>query len=250
MKELLQKMGLSPNEIKVYLAVLKQQRVTPAEVAKSTKINRPTVYSIAKKLASRGLLVEDLGGKTLYLAPAQPQEILQLVRKEEEEFRTKASLLENLSDELTNMVASNDYPVPKIRFIEESGLEDFLYARSQVWNASMLEHDGVWWGFQDQDLIEQYQEWIAWYWKTSPKEVQLKLLTNPSEIEKKLAGKYPRREVRPWKAAQELTAGTWVIGDYVVMVVTSRKPAYLVEIHDRTMAHNYRELFKNLWELV
>jgi DNA-binding MarR family transcriptional regulator len=249
-KELLQQLGLNPSEIKVYTATLEKQKATPAQIAHTTKINRPTVYSITKKLVAKNLLIEDLGSKTLYVSPAPPSELKQLIAKEEDEFRSKAKIIEDLSNELLLAKAETTYPVPKIRFIEEAGLEKHLYARASTWTGSVMENDGYWWGFQDYSFLEAYHTWIDWYWKQAPEETRLRLLSNQSELEKRVGPKYERREIKLWNESENFTATTWVAGDYLIMIVTSQKPFYLVEIHDKTMAHNFRETFKSLWGLV
>jgi len=250
MNDLLQQLDLKPKEIKVYMAVLEREKATPAEIARVTKINRPTVYSIAKKLVSRGLLVEDLGSKTLYLSAAPPEELTKLIKKEEEEFQAKTKLIEELSHQIATAKAGTAYPVPKIRFVEEQGVEKHLYARAEAWTESVLHNDGYWWGFQDYSFLENYQSWIDWYWKTMPKETRLRLLSNQSPLETKVGPKYERREIKAWNKSENFTATTWIAGDYIIIIVTNQKPFYLVEIHDKTMAHNFREVFKNLWEVV
>ena len=48
----------------------------------------------------------------------------------------------------------------------------------------------------------------------------------------------------------DLTAATWVCGDYLIMMITNRKPHYLVQIYDQTLAYNMRETFKNIWDSI
>ncbi|NQS89510.1 TrmB family transcriptional regulator, partial [Patescibacteria group bacterium] len=43
-QELLKQLGFKEKEIAVYIAVLQKGKVSPAEVAKTTGINRTTVY--------------------------------------------------------------------------------------------------------------------------------------------------------------------------------------------------------------
>lgn len=59
---------------------------------------------------------------------------------------------------------------------------------------------------------------------------------------------YKRRNIKFWKNAGAFTATTWVMGDYVAMVVTNQHPHYLVEIHDKMFAQNFCILFKGIWE--
>jgi hypothetical protein len=58
---------------------------------------------------------------------------------------------------------------------------------------------------------------------------------------------YTKRLIKFWKNSGEFTATTWVIGDYIVMLVTDQRPCYVVQIHDELLAQNMRTLFKDIW---
>lgn len=249
-QELLKKLGFSAKEAEVYLAILESGKVTPADVAKLTGINRTTVYSVAKELVKRGVVNEDLGGETLYLIALPPQDLNQLAKKEEKDLQEKKKLITEAIGELKNYAKNTKYSVPKIVFIGEDDLENYLYKQSPVWNDSIAKYDNTWWGFQDSSFVRYYEDWIDWYWqKGSSKITKLKLLSDQkAETIKK--EKYTNRQIKFWSENNNFTATTWVNGDYVVMIVTSQHPNYLVEIHDSVLAHNMREIFKGLWKQV
>ena len=151
---------------------------------------------------------------------------------------------------MQNIAKVADYVVPKIVFVPEDEIDRHLYKQTPAWDASILKYDGTWWGFQDHTLVANYEKWIDWYWeKGSNPKTALKLLSNESAetIKKK---KYVRRQIRFWAQSKNFSATTWVLGDYVVMIVTSQKPFHLVEIHDAVLAHNLREVFKGIWRSV
>ena len=247
----LQQLGFSPKEIDVYLAVLKKNRILPADVAKATNLNRSTVYSIANELKKRGVLNEDLAGPVRYLVALPPEDLVQLAAKDERELQKKKKLINEAVTELRSFVASAVYTPPKISFITQEEINAFLYKRSEIWNKSIIKRDKTWWGFQDHTLVDTYREWIDWFWKSSPlhDNIELKLLSNKSETEKEMkkAG-YERRQIKFWKHANEFTSSIWVVGDYLVMIMTRENPHYLVEIHDEHLAQNMREVFKGIWK--
>ncbi len=51
-----------------------------------------------------------------------------------------------------------------------------------------------------------------------------------------------------WDKAGKFTATTWVCGDYLILVSTAQHPHYLVQINDKILAHNMREVFKGIWQ--
>jgi predicted transcriptional regulator len=247
---LLSALGLGDKEIKLYTAVVKAKELAPAELAKAIGIKRTTAYSMARNLVEKGLLLEDATRRPRVFTPASPDDLQTEIQAEKKRSEHKQELLTKLAEEVSQVQAETIYPVPRIRFVGEDKLEAFLHQAMPEWDKSMLETDPTWWGFQDHTYIDYFMPYLDWYWKQAPEGIDLKLLTNRSSTEAALSGKHERRHVKFWGEATNFTSTTWVVGDYVVMVNTRQKPFYLVEIHDKLMAHDQREVFRNLWEMV
>lgn len=246
--ELLTNLGFGDKEIKVYLSLLQHAKLTPASLAKITKLNRSTIYSTAKELVQKGVIAEDLGQKTLYLVAKPPQDLTILAQKEEKILQEKRAIIKNAVEELQAITKPTQYTVPKIIFVAQDEVENHLYKQTPVWDKSILKYDGCWWGYQDHTFVNFYEKWIDWYWeKGSDPKTTLKLLSNEvaEEIKKK---KFSRRQIQFWKESHNFKTTTWILGDYVVMIVTNQKPHYLVEIHDAVLAHDQREVFRSIWK--
>lgn len=245
----LKSIGFEDKEIKVYLALLKSGKNTPAVLAKITGINRATVYNIAKSLTLKGIVAEDLSGKTLYFVPLPISSLEHIFDRQQRELREKEVLAKKAIEQLSLISAGHTYPVPKIRFIEEDGLKDFLYDNIRKWQKDALRLDGTIWGFQDKTFAQAYKEWIEYIWHTKEaKDERYKVyhLTNVSDFEKTFR-KYSKRHIK-FLEKVDFTSTVIVAGDYLFMVVTKQHPFYLVEIHDKTLAHNMREVLRELWD--
>ena len=248
----LKELGLNDKEVRVYLALLKHGKTIPATLARLTKINRATVYSVAKSLQSKGLIAEDLSGKTTYLTPLPPKNLEQLIERPKRELKAKEKLLSEAIRELGALTASKTYPVPTIRFVQEDDIEHFLYENTEKWLKSLLADDGIWWGFQDHSFAEAYEAWVMSTNETAERKglkFKGQVISNESEVEARLGKKYPKskREIR-FLPGMNFTASVWVSGEYLVMLMTRQQPYYLFEIHDKALAHNMREVLKKLWE--
>lgn len=249
----LKKLGLNDKETRVYLALLRHGKTKPSVLAKLTKLNRATLYHTAKALVSKEIVAEDLSGKFLYYSPLPAKSLENVLENAKRELRAKENLVKQAIGELQLIQSEDAYPVPKIRFIEENDLEKFLFGNLVKWQKSLLKTDEIWWGFQDHSFIEKYFEWIHETWRTKEsryENYQARMLTNASEAERRLKGRYqPKRQVK-FLPDTNFTATVWVCGDYLVMIFTRQKPFYLIEIHDHMMALNMRELFRKIWSEV
>lgn len=250
----LKALGFGEKEIEVYLAVLSRGKTTPARVASDTGINRPTVYATAKTLVEKGVLSEDLAGPTKYLVAEPIEAIVSMIEREKIGLSKKLELAKQVQSELAELGGAKQFSIPKIKFIEERNINDYLYKQSPIWTADILRNKTYYYGFQDHTFVEHYQEWIDWYWTHMDERVELRLLSNESDIEKRMEGKHERRKIRFWpgkSAGNELSGNfdstIWIMGDYIAMIVTRDKPRYLVEIHDAVMARNLRKIFEGIW---
>ncbi len=249
--EKLRKLGMNEKEIKLYLTLLKHGKSTPTSLSKLTRINRATVYHLAKGLIGRGLVAEDHTHTVLHFAPLPPENLERIIEDGYRELKNKEQLVKGVISSLNLLNTSGVYPVPKFRFVEEQNLEKFLYDNTAKWNKELLRTDGTWWGFQDHSLVEHFEEWILWCAQTKEYKdvrIQAKLLSNDSLIEEKVEKKImkTKRNVR-FVANMDFTSTIWIAGDYVVMISTRQHPFYLFELHDAALAHNLRETFNKLW---
>ena len=248
--KLLSALGLSAKEIKLYQAIFKAKEINPTALAKAVGIKRTTAYSMARSLVEKGLVIEDGTRRPRVFTIARSEEIQNTIDSEKKRTEERQALLSQLSAEVSKQEAEETYPVPHIRFVEEHKIEQFLNQRIVEWNTSMETTDPVFWGYQDPSFLEHYESWIKKYWDYAPKHFEVKLLTNHETSEKKITGKYERRHTKFWGEATHFISTTWIIGDYVVIINTKKHPFYLIEIHDKLMSHDQREVFRGLWGMV
>ena len=160
----LKKMGLSDKEARLYLTLLKHGKMKPSALANLTKISRPLVYSLAKGLLSKGIISEDISGKTIHFIPLPPPSLERLIMDVKREAREKEGLIRKAIADLSLISAGKQYPVPKIRMVEEKDLEKFLFDNLAKWQDEIIASDGIWWGFQDNKFVELFKEWISATW--------------------------------------------------------------------------------------
>ena len=247
-QQVLRQLGLSDKEISVYLTILQQGKITAADTATLTNINRTTVYAVAKELLKKGFIQEEVGTRTYYMARPL-QDLTYVVEEERESLHRKEHMIQTAIGELKLLTKNERYEVPKMSFIEEDGLAKHMYQQSEEWTRSILATDGIWNGYQDHSFVEHYESWIDWYWAQEfSKKVELHCFTNDSAIEKKMATKkLTRRQMKCW-GDSEIASTFWVNGDHVVVIVTRTRPHYLFEIKDKLLAGNLREVFARLWK--
>ena len=253
-KNLLKPLDLNDSESTLYQAILKAGSLSPTALAKVAGLKRTTAYSVARSLVEKGLVLEDATKRPRVFVPADAEQILEIIEKDKKHLAVREESLRKLAGELSTLAAASDYPVPTVRFVEEKKMEQFLKQQSPIWDETGIRiGECTWWGFQDHTFVENFSNWIEWYWKRWDERIDLNLLSNRAVVEVEFAKKnadFNRRNIKFWGEAVNFHSTTWIVGDYVIMINTRAHPFYLVEIHDKLMAHDQREVFRNLWEMV
>ncbi len=248
-EEKLQQLGLRENETLVYLCVLENAEIAPSEVAKKTNLSRPTVYAIGKELVKKGLILEEDRSSGLRFLATPPETILREVEASKREAEARLVLAKSLVPELSLLPKSQSYSVPKVRFIEESQMLEYIYKKSDDWDKSALGRDATWWGVQDSSLVRQLNEWLTWYWKRSDPMIQTKIITNEKEEGHSFEGQANfRRQMKYWNMGGNIRTTQLVFGDYILIVNTHTTPHSLFEIHDAVTAEGLRQVFRGIWE--
>lgn len=251
--ELLNKLGFDDKEIAVFITVLERGRVAPAVVATITGINRSTVYSVAKSLMERGVLHIDTASEPTYLVVESGEVLENLLNKQEIKLNEERKIVAETIKLLDNIPKSKNYSVPQIRFYNERELESALYDRTKYWQESAVStNEPLIWGYQDPLWFGKYPEWVKYYWDVAPKELGSRYLMDmrSKETIKNQTFGHDRLIKYIDTEKHSFTTTNVVLGDYIIYIVANEKPYYMIEIHDRVMAHNLREVFKMLWEKV
>lgn len=250
MKEKLLKIGLNPTEIDIYLTLLEHGKLLPANISKLTGINRSTAYAACAELLKKNIITEDLSGKTKYFVALPPENLKNQVNKKLREIKIEESIINELIPELESLPKSGNYSIPRVQVVNSDDIEDFLYKNTPIWEKSMRDlNEKTWWGFQDHAFVEsdKYRKWILWYWNRSSEDMDLKLFTNESKIEERMREKnITRRKLKPW-TGDNFSSTQWILGEYIVSIMTRGKLHYLVQIRDRVLADSMRNMTKNLW---
>lgn len=135
LEKILEDLGLSEKEAKVYLACLELGESAPADIAKHSGINRATTYVIAEKLTKDGLMSQLEKGKKTYFTAENPEQLLRLLRKQEQNIKNKEQEFQKYLPELKTIFDTAGER-PKVRFFEgKEGIkaiqEDFLNSKDR-----------------------------------------------------------------------------------------------------------------------
>ena len=97
---LLQEIGLTEGETKVYLALIKLGETKTGQLAKEARVSSSKVYKILDRLLKKGLAGFVIKGKIKFFTPMEPKRILEYMDQKEKELKEKKELVKELIPQL------------------------------------------------------------------------------------------------------------------------------------------------------
>ena len=95
-EKVLEKIGFTPNEIKVYLTLSKKGSQTAGKIAKFANIDRSSCYNTLKSLQEKGLVSYVVIGSVKWFQATGPKRILDYIKEQEEDVKEILPELQSL----------------------------------------------------------------------------------------------------------------------------------------------------------
>lgn len=119
---LLEKLGLSPKEARLYLVSLETGPATIAKLAQKSGVKRGTIYEFLGEMLEKGLLEATVSGKRKLYAAVEPKKLEKIIDRQKE-------ILNSLIPDLSLLISSGQ-DKPKIKFYE--GREGLLLVYNEI----------------------------------------------------------------------------------------------------------------------
>ncbi|MGV8151559.1 MAG: TrmB family transcriptional regulator [Candidatus Nanoarchaeia archaeon] len=94
--QVLEKLGYSPNEIKVYLTLNKHGSTKAGKISKLASIDRSSAYNALKLLQEKGLVSYVMIGKVKWFQATGPRRLLDYLKEQEEDVQSIIPSLQEL----------------------------------------------------------------------------------------------------------------------------------------------------------
>lgn len=151
---LLTSSNLDEKEALIYKMCLQHGKQTATELAESTGIKRPTVYTIVERMITKGFLMEDASEVTKKFIAASPQEVLQLLKHRKKSFDQHIAQWETYMPEL-EAIAKKDFQAPQVRFFRGPESMTRIYEEALKQN--------IWRGIVNpEEIVDNFEEYL---WK-------------------------------------------------------------------------------------
>ena len=242
--EILEQIGLSKNEIKVYFALLELDQASATPIVKKSGIPNSKVYPTLEKLIKRGLVSYVIKNNVKYFQASDPRNLIDLLNNKEKQINQQKREIESLIPqiELKRKLAKEKQEAT----IYES-LDGVKAAFNNILNILKKGEEYLVFTLGEElklkDTIRFFQNYHK---KRKQKGIKIRLISNikfKDLILKK--HKYPRMSFR--FTEQSLPTGVFIFKDHVMTVVWSDTPTAFI-IHSKQNYEYYKKFFLELWK--
>lgn len=241
----LENIGLTSEEIQVYIRTLELGSATVLQIAQKVDIPRTTVYLLIDSLLAKGLLEQQEIGKKHFFNAASPEYLLKLAEQKKVSIdQTIHSLNSNLHQ--LQAIYNLKLEKPKIRYYE--GIEGI-----QTIYEETLEQNHIFVHCMTQHAIQLLEDYLPKYYdRLIRKMIFTQEIVSDSQADKDYQHTYSTSRNEIVCIPQKYVTNTdyLIYGDTVAFITYKSGNPVGVVIEDKEIAHFERVRFLMIWNLV
>jgi len=238
-EDALEKVGLTSNEIKVYLAVINLGKSSAGKVAKISSLHRRPTYDALSRLVEKGMVSFSIISGKRYFKSTNPNKILEIIKEKEEIVK---EILPKIKEK---------YQMKKQEMISE------IYEGRNSLKTIM------------EDILRERKEWLSlgstgkgpsvlpFYTEMHRKrrvklKIKRRLIFAPTVEGKEMAQKIIKdglAEARFLPKEIKHPQTIWIYGNKVVIILVHIDHPLLILIENKDISESYREYFNWLWKI-
>lgn len=238
-KDILEEIGLSEQQAKVYLALLKLGSSLASQVSEETRINRSLVYQILDKLIQQGFVGYVIKENRRYYKATHPERLLDILKEKEERLKSALPQLSGLCR------PREEKPVVEILEGKE-GMKTVL--------RDILRVGRTWYAFGSPGMGHRIMPYFVDQWerKRQKQKVKLMVICNDAPMGRKRGTEFEKMkhtEVKYMPEKYTSPACTYIYGDRLVIMMWSKEHPFAVRMTSKKIVESYIKHFNVLWSL-
>ncbi|QQG39052.1 MAG: hypothetical protein HYS32_01160 [Candidatus Woesearchaeota archaeon] len=235
MEKELEYLGLTKNEVKVYLTLLKSGPSTAVDISKKGKMHRTNTYDSLTSLSDKGLVTYVLKGKVKYFQASDPRKIKVLLDEKEEAYK---QILPEL-----NSIKKIEATHEKVHIYEgvlgiKAVTDDILSEGKEVYTFGV-----------PRDVSEKMKSFVGIYHKRriKAKMRQYHIYNQDARERIKFLNSLPYTKAAYLPKDYDSPVTTTVYAGKVAFFIWS-EPPFGILIESKRMAKSYKNYFDILWK--
>jgi sugar-specific transcriptional regulator TrmB len=236
-EEALERIGLTKNEVKVYLALLRMEKASVVDLTKKSGVHRVNVYDVISRLIDKGLISTVMKSNKRIFQAANPEQLFDLLNEKQEQ-------LQRVMPELKKEFKSEGKKQEVYHFFGREGIMRAYYM--------MLDQNKMIYGWGGSGVTRKYLEHRHEMWNKERLRRKIKGKNLYFEFTRKkkseLAWDDPSMEIKYLPDEFRTPALVDIAGDLVVNLIPVENELAAIVIENKELAETYRRFFEFMWK--
>ncbi len=233
-QEALASYGLSPKEVKIYLASLELGNTTATRISEKSDLNRSTTYDILKSFLEKGIASKVVKNKTAHYEVVEPKRLVTILDDKKKKLLSVMDQLELLQKTKIEKPTTEMY---EGKAGVETILSDILSTKNQIDVISTSKIFDI--------FIYYFPHYIQ---QRSKLGLKTRVIQERSSSTKKLRAK-DKLEHRQTRSLEkfEINSVTFIYGDKIATIKLIRQDLWGLLVKDKVLAEDKKKIFEILW---
>jgi sugar-specific transcriptional regulator TrmB len=245
--QILEKIGFTQGEIKVYFALLELGETSTGKIISKSQVARSKVYEILEKLEKKGLVSEAIKSGTRYFQASNPERILDYIKNKEKEIQQEEQEFNKILPDLIN---KQKFQEQKQEVKVYTGFEGVKTFYNEILDQLQKGEEYLAMTFSDKSLDNKsiilfFQNF---HLKRAEKGIKAKILSNEKDRLTQKKMDYSKTKFYEFRITkQTLPAGIAIFKDSVATFNWGETPRVFV-ITCKENAEQYKKFFYEIWK--
>lgn len=242
---ILEQIGLTESEVRVYLALLKLGETTAGPIVDEARVTRSKIYDILERLKNKGLVSYITKESTKYFSAADPSNILEYLNNKEKEIEKQKVSVKNLLKKLEQQYKKAIEKKIAEVFIGMGGMQNAFNLLIKEFTQNEIYYA---FGAGKGEDVEKIQIFFDRLHKERVKKrVKSNIIFNESS-----RGLFISQEKSKFVKARYLIKSTPaainIYKNYTIIAILVKEPITFL-IRNEEVAESFKEYFKVMWKI-
>jgi len=240
-QSILEQVGLTGNETKVYLALLDLGSALAGEITKKCGVNRTNVYDALDRLMEKGLASFVVQANRKYFEAAPVNQIIHHLEEQEKEINNKKEAVQGILENLSARRKLGKQPLEATIYKGKKGLRSV--AEDVLQEGKELLAFGATGRF-----VEEFGHYAEqWHLRRGQLGITAKIIFHEKTRERREHKEWKHIQMRFHPTIKETPSTVWIYGEKVAIVVWGEQPLVTL-IRSKQVAHSYKAFFDVMWK--
>jgi sugar-specific transcriptional regulator TrmB len=241
--QMLEKIGFTNSEIKVYLKLLELGSIMTGELAKKAGVSRSKIYEVLDKLKEKGLVSYVIKENVKYFQASKADNLKDYIMQKKKDVEDQVIAVEQIVASLNKIQINNSEKQTSTVFEDDKGIKT-------VFNEiiSTLGRGEEYYAFaaSEANYTKEFSVFIRNYHRRrEQKKIHVKLLSC-SKIKNKVLSELGQYKFIDFRFSDEKFPTATIIFDSKVFIYTWNNPTGIL-IESKEISKQYKDMFLDMW---